>query len=125
MDPDLLKLVQQHVHDLMRDVEKLTFEVQEDRERVSLALSEVSSNLGEMETRLDRMQVEQEAIKRDHSQECLKLRVSLVEHQGEESERKQKCYSSGHDLASRPNITDEHGLVLFICDKNFSKFHMK
>ena len=127
MDPDLLKLVQQHVHDLMRDVEKLTFEVQEDRERVSLALSEVSSNLEEMETRLDRMQVEQEAIKRDHSQEieCLKLRVSLVEHQGEESEKKQKCYLSGHELASRPNITDEHGLVLFICDKNFSKFHMK
>ena len=127
MDPDLLKLVQQHVHDLMRDVEKLTFEVQENRERVSLALSEVSSNLEEMETRLDRMQVEQEAIKRDHSQEieCLKLRVSLVEHQGEESEKKQKCYSSGHELASRPNITDEHGLVLFICDKNFSKFHMK
>ena len=127
MDPDLLKLVQQHVHDLMRDVEKLTFEVQEDRERVSLALSAVSSNLEEMETRLDRMQVEQEAIKRDHSQEieCLKQRVSLVENQGEESEKKQKCYSSGHEPASRPNITAEHGLVLFICDKNFSKSHMK
>ena len=84
MDPDLLKLVQQHVHDLMTDVEKLTFKVQEDRERVSLALEE-------METRLDRMQVEQEAINRDHSQEieCLKERVSLLENQGKESENKQ------------------------------------
>ena len=55
MDPDLLKLVQQHVHDIMTDVEKLTFEVQEDRERVSLILAEILSNLKEMKTRLDRM----------------------------------------------------------------------
>ena len=47
------------------NVEKLTFEVQEDRERFSLALAEGLSNLEEMETRLDRMQVEQEAIKRN------------------------------------------------------------
>ena len=87
MDPDLLKLVQQHVHDLMTDVEKLTFEVQEDRERFSLALA---SNLEEMETRLDRMQVEQEAIKRDLSQkiECVETRVSQLENQGEESQNK-------------------------------------
>ena len=48
MDPDLLKLVQQHVHDLKTDVETLTFEVQEDRERVSLALKEISSSLAEL-----------------------------------------------------------------------------
>ena len=124
MDPDLLKLVQQRVHDLMTDVEKLTFEVQEDRERFSLALAEVLSNLEEMETRLDRMQVEQEAIKRDLSQkiECVEQRVSRLENQGEESQNKQKCYSSDYE---RAYIADEHGLVLSIRDKNFAKFSMK
>ena len=124
MDPDLLKLVQQHVHDLMTDVEKLTFEVQEDRERFSLALAEVLSNLEEMETRLDRMQVEQEAIKRDLSQkiECVEQRVSLLENQGKESQNKQKCYSSDYELT---HIADEHGLVLSIRAKSFAKFPMK
>ena len=56
MDPDLLKLVQQHVHDLKTDVETLTFEVQEDRERVSLALKEISSSLAELETRFEKVQ---------------------------------------------------------------------
>ena len=124
MDPDLLKLVQQHVHDLMTDVEKLTFEVQEDRERFSLALAEVLSNLEEMETRLDRMQVEQEAIKRDLSQkiECVETRVSRLENQGEESQNKLKCYSSDYE---RAYTADEHGLVLSIRKKNFAKFSMK
>ena len=113
LDPDLFKLVQQHVRDLMTDVEKLTFEVQEDRERFSLALAEVLSNLEEMETRLDRMQLAQEATQRDLSQkiERVEQRVSLLENQGEESENKRKFYSSGHELA---NITDGHALV-FIC----------
>ena len=56
MDPDLLKLVQEHVHDLKTDVETLTFEVQEDRERVSLALNEISSSLAELETRFEKVQ---------------------------------------------------------------------
>ena len=110
LDPDLFKLVQQHVRDLMTDVEKLTFEVQDDRERFSLTLADVLSNLEEMETRLDRMQLAQEATKRDLSQkiERVEQRVSLLENQGKESENKRK---SGHELA---NITDEHALV-FIC----------
>ena len=117
MDPDLLNLAQQHVHDLMTDVEKLTFEVKEDRERFL-------SNLEEVETRLDRTQVEQEAIKRDLSQkiECVEQRVSRLENQGEESQNKQKCYSSDYE---RAYIADEHGLVLSIRDKNFAKFSMK
>ena len=111
MDPDLLNLAQQHVHDLMTDVEKLTFEVKEDRERFL-------SNLEEVETRLDRTQVEQEAIKRDLSQkiECVETRVSRLENQGEESQDKLKCYSSDYERAyiSRQNR-----------DKNFAKFSMK
>ena len=124
MDPDLLNLVQQHVHDIMKDVGKLTFEMQEDRERVSLILAEILSNLEEMETRLDRMHLEQEAIQRDLSQkvECVELRVSLLENQGKESENKENCYSSGQELA---NVTDERNSVLSICDKNSSKFLMK
>ena len=87
MDPDLLNLAQQHVHDLMTDVEKLTFEVKEDRERFL-------SNLEDVETRLDRTQVEQEAIKRDLSQkiECVEQRVSLLENQGNESQNKQVLF---------------------------------
>ena len=38
VDRDLLKLVQQHVNALETDVEQLTFEVQEERKRVSQVL---------------------------------------------------------------------------------------
>lgn len=98
MDPDLLKLVQQHVHDLMTDVEKLSFEVQEDRERVTLALEEILSNLQELKTRLDRMQLEQETIKQKIG--CMEQRVSVLEnqeacsHKGLADVMSQQCHST-------------------------------
>ncbi|KAJ7375983.1 hypothetical protein OS493_037535, partial [Desmophyllum pertusum] len=67
VDPDLLKLVQQHVNTLRTDVDQLTFEVQEDRERVSLALNDLSTSLDELEARMARMQCEQGVMKQEQS----------------------------------------------------------
>ncbi|KAJ7374487.1 hypothetical protein OS493_004824 [Desmophyllum pertusum] len=75
VDPDLLKLVQQHVNTLRTDVDQLTFEVQEDRERVSLALDELEARLCEnmasmqceQEARMASMQCEQEVMKQEQS----------------------------------------------------------
>ena len=67
MDPDLLKLVQQHVNTLKTDVEHLTFEVQEDRERVLQALKDISTRLEELEERVASVHREQEIMKREQS----------------------------------------------------------
>ncbi|KAJ7375990.1 hypothetical protein OS493_037542 [Desmophyllum pertusum] len=67
MDPDLLKLVQHNVNTLRTDVDQLTFEVQEDRERVSRALNDMSTSLDELEARIASMQCEQEVMKQEHS----------------------------------------------------------
>ena len=67
MDPDLLKLVQQHVNTLDTEVDQLTFEVQEDRQRVLQALKDISTRLGELETRGMNMQLEQEVMKQKQS----------------------------------------------------------
>ncbi|KAJ7336075.1 hypothetical protein OS493_013454, partial [Desmophyllum pertusum] len=67
VDPDLLKLVQQHVNTLRTDVDQLTFEVQEDRERVSRALNDISTSLDELEARMASMQCEIEVMKQEQS----------------------------------------------------------
>ena len=63
VDPDLLKLVQQHVNTLKTDVEELTFEVQEDKERVSQALKDMSTSLAELDARIESVEREQEVMK--------------------------------------------------------------
>ena len=58
MDPDLLKLVQQHLNTLKTEVKQLTIELQEDREQVSQPLKDISTRVGELETRVMNMQLE-------------------------------------------------------------------
>ena len=67
VDPDLLKLVQQHVNTLKRNVDQMTFEVREDRERVSQALNDISTRLEELEARVASLEREQEVIKLEQS----------------------------------------------------------
>ena len=67
VDSDLLKLVQQHVNTLKSDVNQLTFEVQEDKERVSKALKDISTSLEELEARVANVQHEQEVLKQKQS----------------------------------------------------------
>ena len=67
MDPDLLKLVQQNVNTLKTEVDQLTFEVQEDKERVSQALKDISTRLDELEARFLNMRREQEVLKQEQS----------------------------------------------------------
>jgi len=67
VDRDLVKLVQQHVNTLKRNVEQLTFEVQEDKERVSQALKDISTSLEELEARVASLGREQKVIKLEQS----------------------------------------------------------
>ena len=81
VDPDLLKLVQQHVCTLKTDVELLTFEVQGDRERVSQALKNITTRLKELEARVASVQYEQEVMKQKQSD--VDTRVVNVEREQE------------------------------------------
>ena len=65
MDPNLLKLVQQHVNALKTDVDQLTFEVQEDRKRISQALTEMSTSLEQLEATVVIVQRKQEVMKEE------------------------------------------------------------
>ena len=95
VDPDLLKLVQQHVNTLKTDVEVLTFEVQEDKERVSHALKDISTSLEELEARVVSVQREQEVMKRKQSD--ADARVSSVEHEQEVVKQVQSSLSKRVD----------------------------
>ncbi|KAL9974423.1 hypothetical protein ACROYT_G011451 [Oculina patagonica] len=95
MDPDLLKLVQQHVNILKTDVEQLTFEVEGVRERVSQALKEISTSLEELEERVRSVQREQEVIKQELSKrmDCLHTDVEDVQQRVARVEDKLSCAS--------------------------------
>ncbi len=73
MDPDLLKLVQQHVNTLKTEVEQLRFEVQEDRDRVLRAVMDISTRLEELEERVVSVQLEQEVMKQEQSSQTKKM----------------------------------------------------
>ena len=77
VDRDLLKLVQQHVNTLKRNVDQMTFDVQEDRERVSQALNDISTRLEELEARVASLGREQEVIKLEQS--SLSKKVDILE----------------------------------------------
>ena len=67
VDPDLLKLVQQHVNVLKTDVDQMTLELKEDKERVLQALEDISTSLEELEARVASVQQEQEVMKQEQS----------------------------------------------------------
>lgn len=81
MDPDLLKLVQQHVNTLKAEVEQLTFEVEGDRDRVLQALKDITTRLEELEDRVTSVQREQDIIKQELSKrmDCLHTDVEDVQ----------------------------------------------
>ena len=78
MDRDLLNLVQQHVNTLKSNVDQMTFEEQEDRERVSQALKDISTRLEELEARVASLGREQKFIKLEQSSLSKKM-VTLEE----------------------------------------------
>ena len=67
VDPVLLKLVQQHVNVLKTDVDQMTLELKEDKERVLQALEDISMSLEELEARVTSVQHEQEVMKQEQS----------------------------------------------------------
>ena len=87
MDPDLLKFVQQHVNTLETDVVQLTFEVEEDRERVSQALKDISAKLEELEARVVTLEHEQKVMKQAQGE--MDTRVVTVERKQEVMEQEQ------------------------------------
>jgi len=102
VDPDLLKLVQQHVNTLKTDVEQLTFEVQEDKKRVTQALKDILTSLEELEARVASVQHEQEVMKQKQSllsktvdalQSDVDTRVVSVQHEQEVMKQEQSSLS--------------------------------
>ena len=67
VDPDLLRLVQQHVNVLKTDVDQMTLEQKEDKARVLQALEDISTSLEELEARVASVQLEQEVMKQEQS----------------------------------------------------------
>ena len=93
MDPALLQLVQQHVHTLNTDVDKLAFEMENDRETVKKALQDVQADLEELEKRVSRVEQGVKQLRDEQSamdgrfqslksdQEDMQQRVTKVEEQ--------------------------------------------
>lgn len=67
VDPELLKLVQQHVDTLTTDVKQMTFEVQEDRKLVLQKLMASTIWQKELEGKVESVQRALEVVKQDHS----------------------------------------------------------
>lgn len=65
VDSDLLKLVRQHVNVLKTDVDQMTLELKEDKERISQVLNDISKSLEELEARVASVQHEQEVMKQE------------------------------------------------------------
>ena len=93
MDPDLLKFVQQHVNTLETDVVQLTFEVEEDKERVSQALKDISTKLEELEARVVTLEHEHKVMKQAQGE--MDTRVVTVERKQEVMEQEQSEMDSG------------------------------
>ena len=121
VDPDLLKLIQRHVHTLRTDVEQLTFEVQKDKERVSKALNNISISLEELEERVASVQREQEVMKQKQSalsneMEDVHQRVARVEDKLSSSvlqENRGKCIYKDVSIS----------LVIIIIIKNYYNYN--
>ncbi|KAJ7375996.1 hypothetical protein OS493_037548 [Desmophyllum pertusum] len=113
VDPDLLKLVQQHVNTLRTDVDQLTFEVQEDRERVSRALNVISTSLGELEARIASVQCELEA--RMASMQCeQEARMANVQCEQEVIKQEQSYLSNKVDTLQTDVETRQEDVNLLI-----------
>ena len=107
VDPDLLTLVQQHVNTLKTDVEQLTFEVQEDKERVSQALKDISTRVATVEHEQAVMKIESSSLSRKmdstqvqlkslkSQQEDMQQRVAHVEEKLNSASENRGKYSEG------------------------------
>ena len=113
VDPDLLKLVQQHVNTLRTDVDQLTFEVQEDRERVSRALNDMSTSLEELEIRIASVQYELEA--RMAGMQCeQEARMANVQCEQEDIKQEQSSLSNKVDTLQTDVETRQEDVNLLI-----------
>lgn len=93
VDPALLKLVQHHVSALKTDVDKMSFEMEDDRKEVKKALQDVNAHLDELEKRVSmveqgvkHLEIQQSSMKEnvdDLQQRVVQVeeRMSSVTHQ--------------------------------------------
>ena len=65
VDAVLLQMVQQHVHKLIADVDKMVFAVDCDRETVKNALEDVAGDVKELEKRVSVVEKENKGLKRN------------------------------------------------------------
>ena len=65
VDAVLLQMVQQHVHKLIADVDKMVFAVDCDRETIKNALEDVAGDMKELEKRVSVVEKENKGLKRN------------------------------------------------------------
>lgn len=65
VDAVLLQMVQQHVHKLIADVDKMVFAVDCDRETIKNALEDVAGDVKELEKRVSVVEKENKGLKRN------------------------------------------------------------
>lgn len=112
VDPDLLKLVQQHVNTLETDVEELTFEVQEDKERVSQALKAMLTSLAELDARIESVEREQEVMKQKQGSlsktvDFLQCDVVMKQEQSLLSNKLDSLCSDVEDVQQRVELVED------------------
>ena len=92
VDAALLQMVQQHVHKLIADVDKMVFEVECDRKTVENALKDVDGDVKELEKRVSVVEEENKGLKR-----------SMKSFQDEQSAmgEKFKSLKSDHDFVQQ------------------------
>ena len=78
IDPDLVKAVQQDLIALKNDVDKLTFEKEEERVQLKTALHDVVGDLKELEKRVSKVEKEQESLNAKVQDQINELKTEQV-----------------------------------------------
>lgn len=78
IDPDLVKAVQQDLIALNNDVDKLTFEKEEERVQLKTALHDAEGDLKELEKRVSKVEQEQESLNAKVQDQINELKTKQV-----------------------------------------------
>ncbi|XP_078364809.1 uncharacterized protein LOC144649228 [Oculina patagonica] len=115
IDPNLVKTVQQDVDALKNDVDKLTFEEEENRENLRKALQDAVTDLEELQNRVSVVEHEQEVFKQDQRSLCETIKTTQGQIRGLKSEQEdlqQGFHHLGEHLDTRLATVEEEQDVI-------------
>ena len=125
IDPDLVKMVQQDVNAVKNDLDKLTFEEEENRENVKKALQDAVTDLEELRKRVAMVELEQEVIKHDQSTLCEKMKTTqgqINELKSEQQDVLQYVHDLGKNMDTHVSTVEKEQEVIkqdhnSLCDR--------